>query len=619
MKKAVINNSIQLINAANITKVNNDSLFAADSFNNNYYVVGSHYPYFQHITWIDGNGEQVYRWTTKPFYPDSINVSDRNYFQAVKNNNLLKWENGEQYFLTGISSWTANEKLVIISTPFVKKDSLKNAQNLIMVTLSAAFRSLFQPVLPHDMGFCMINESGDVIFHLDPKRNLNENLLEESEDNTSLKLLLQTRSSGFVGAHYSGTTQRFYVRPVKNMPYYIVTYRDMKLIWSDDLDVISVCSILSLMNLAVILLAILIMQVSGYKDTILYSQSILFTWLRPKQSLKNAYYLVCLIYLVSMILQTLSFLLYRGNDPLCLVGNTFFYSYLLISCAYYQFAFSNKSEGQKKFQSKKSLFVLVLFYLFSFILFILNLKSQAWWFIIFQLLLVLSYILISKTIGSKSFTTIKKNRAFLNFKKKTGIDWLASQNFRWWYTLSVFSFIAATAIMPLVIFYFLSYKEERLLVLKRNQLEFVNQAIRKPELAFIASGNEQIGYNYPYYYNSFADSIRKIPDPLIGDTIPNGFDQLYKHIKPSFSSFSRELDFLSNNINLNKEKFWIESHDQNKVQLYFKVNNVSPDLDSNWGLIVYSTIDNNTDNKITKEWILLLLLFGVLLLLLWGF
>jgi hypothetical protein len=247
------------------------------------YKPGSVYPYFKHIAWVDASGQQQFRWTTNSYIPKKVDVSDRDYFKAVKSGNL--WlKNGKPYYLTGVSSWVSNEKLAVISVPFFAGDTAsKKAKGLMMVSLSAPFRSMFNAIVPEGYGFCIVKDNGDVLFHIDKNRSLNENLVEECSDNGSLQSLLRTRSPGFSSSRYSGSSQRFYIQPIAGMPFSVVSYRDMRTIWAEDLDVISACSILCLMNLAVILIAILIIQASGYKRSLLHSQSILFTWLRPEQ------------------------------------------------------------------------------------------------------------------------------------------------------------------------------------------------------------------------------------------------------------------------------------------------------------------------------------------------
>lgn len=587
-------------------EIKKDSAKPDTSINNSEsYKIGSSYPYFKKLAWMDATGQQKFRWSTSSYIPEKVDASERDYYQTVKSGNL--WlRNGRPYYLTGISSWVSKKKSAVVSRPFsIKNPSDTNRKGLIIVSLSSPFRSMFNARFPEDYGFCIVKENGDVIFHLDETRSLNENLIEECNDNESLRSLLRTRSTGYISSRYSGTTQRFYIKSIAGTPYSVVTYRDMKTIWSEEVDVISACSILCLMNLAVILFAILIIQVSGYRRSLLQRQSLLFTWLRPNKELKNAYRSVSLFYWISMILQVLFFIFYDQKDQLCLVGIAFSYSFILLSYAYYQFAVFNNSDAGQKQQNKKPIYILTAFYVFTAIVFTINLASGKWMFIASQVCLLVIAWLFTRSHFLKN--------ALLNHK-----------NFHWWYVLSVFSFMAATAITPLVIFYFLSFNEERLLSLKRNQLEFANHFRQEPKDTLSATPNRlKLSYSAPFYFQNFADSITKLKasDTLIADN-RNGFEILYKQIKPSFSSRSKETEFLIKTKDSSSGDFnWLYDSDSGRLELRYQIPKTRTYFDS-VGIAIYSTLSNvlqDTGNSIKNDWLAFLLLIGALLLFLWGF
>ncbi|MDQ6609585.1 MAG: hypothetical protein M3Y85_07170, partial [Bacteroidota bacterium] len=467
------------------------------------------------------------------------------------------------------------------------------------------FRSMFKTVVPEGYGFCVVRNDGDVIFHLDEKRSLNENLVEECSHDENLQSLLRTRLPGFTSSRYSGSSQQFYISPVPNMPYSIVTYRDLRTIWAEDLDVISACSILCLMNLAVILLAIIIIQATGYRRSLLQSQSILFRWLRPNRELKKTYRAVSIFYGCSMILQALFFLFYDQKDRLCLVGISFSYSYILTAYAYIQFTVLNESDKGKKQLNKGPIYMLSAVYVFTSVLFLITLHSGHWMYVCSQLtLLVIGWLFARSEFLSN---------AIMNQK-----------DFRWWYVFSLFTFMAATSITPLINFYLLSFKEERLLSLKRNQIEFVRQLMQQPAdtLAHFPTAIRN-SYQAPFYFESFSDSIvwqhKTFPAP---DTEINGFETLYKRIKPSFSVHSREMETLIKKKDTSNNEFnWIYKPLSGQLQLLYKVSKTQTYIDSP-GIMVYSTLKSEVENTglaIKDDWLSFLVLIGSLLLFLWGF
>ncbi|HVF80723.1 MAG TPA: hypothetical protein VM884_02275 [Flavisolibacter sp.] len=567
------------------------------------YRAGTRYPYFKHIAWTDTAGMQQVRWTTGIRIPQKINVSDRDYYKAIKNGDT--WvRNGRPYYFTALSSWVSAEKLALISAPFADA-SVNQKRGLLMITLSGAFRSMFRALLPDGYGFCIVNENGDVLFHADENRSLNENLLDECTDNETMRSLLRTRAAGFASSSYSSNSQRFYVKPITGLPYSVVAYREMRTVWSEDLDVISACSILCLMNLAIILLAIIIIQASEYRHSLLHSQSILFTWLRPRLQLHDAYRSVSVFYWFSMMLQSLFFVFYNGSDPLCLVGISFSYSFFLLSYAYLQFAVLNESDEGKKRRNIKAVYLLATVYVASSLIFWLKLTSGAWAFIWAQLcLLFLAWLLAYKTSFIKGM--------------------MKQKNFRWWYVLFVFSFMAATSITPLLNFYFISFKEERLLSLKLNQLAFAGRMMREP-VDTLAPNPDTVSFSYkaPFYFKNFADKVQRIKgDRDAEDTLENRFEALYKTIKPSFSDHSREIDFLIKAKDTSRKDFyWVQKPGADSIQFHYSMPVNQTYFDSS-GVSMYSTLKSDIDNTgktIKEDWLSFLLLISLLLLFLWGF
>jgi hypothetical protein len=579
---------------------------------------GLHYLFLENLTFTDSSGQNIRRWTSKSFLPTLINVRDRDYFQAVRNGNLWHWDNGDSFYLTSISSWNSNENLAIISTSFSSPGSLKTR----IATLSGPFRSLFDALLPEGYGFCIIDQYGDVKFHQDQKRNLNENLLEECDDNSTLKSILYSHSKAFFGSRYSGEDQRFFIKPLSGTPYYMVTFCNMQQLWAEDLDVISVSSILSLMNLAIILIVILTVQVSGYKDSFLRNQSIFFTWLRPNYKLKPAYTKVTALYLVSMILQLLFFMLHHGSDYLCLVGIAFSYSFILISFAYYQFAIASNNIPAEKIQKIKSLYWLSGLFLLVNILFVINLQGEWYWFVVAEILLIAVAVFISRTKKTKlNLKTLTAHS--IQGTQKNRLSLLANRNFRWWYILSFFSFITATSVMPVIIFYFISFKHERLLSLKRSQLEFAGKLFQKPYNSTKKLGDSLfISYELPYHFTNIAEKVtRPTSRYTSSDTLVNQFDYLFNKIKPTFSLYSKEFDFLNNSPDSSIRYSWQIPGDSSLVLHYSSPLNRSY-FDTSRGLVMQTHIESGiekTTNAIHQDYLSFIVLIASLILLLTGF
>ncbi|MEO8403588.1 MAG: hypothetical protein ABI480_03300, partial [Chitinophagaceae bacterium] len=471
--------------------------------------------------------------------------------------------------------------------------------------------------------------------------------------------LLQGKSEGHFGARYTGTDQRFYVKPIEGMPYSIVAFRDMKPLWSEDLDMISACSIFMMMNLAVILIGILIIQIVGYRQSLLQHQSSSFSWLQPDSTLIHSYQRVSVVYGAAIILQGLFFALHKSPDQLCQVGISFSYAFILISYAYYQFTglnfFAGKVNEKKlkygiliwlrslwhfvinllglgdnplKPQAEKPFRVLAIFYLVVNSIFFVNLcyNKNGWGpFLFSQVALFVTIYIVGKIIHYiNSRKNIKQGNNPVAKLRRTMGTVEQRKNYRWWYRSSILGFIAATAIAPSVIFYFMSFKEERLLSLKHSQLDFANRlALQSGDTLAAANNDFHISYQSPFFYQSFATAINKSDKPCTdGDLSKNHFEVFYKSIKPSFSTYSTQIEFLKDRYDSCSDFNWAYSKKKNEVSLHYKIIRTTPFPDSTQALDIHSPIESGlqkTAEAIRKDSMSFIGFLGILLLLLLGY
>lgn len=518
--------------------------------------IGAYYPFFTHVIGTDSAGENNFIWTTEDFSSSRINVSDRDYFIAVTRGQLIQWDHLPPFMFTAISSWSSTEKLAILATP-IRTDSLR------VLTLSGQFHSFFQNVFPDGYGFCITDRQGNVLFHQDRNRNLNENLVEECDNNATLQSLLQTRSADKFEARYSGTTQRFFVRPFTGLPYFIVTFRDMRTIWSEDLDVLSVSTILSLMNLGVILLAIVIIQACGYRSSLLHNRSVLFSWLRPNRSFKRSYRKASLFFLLSMAVEVGAYLLFSSGDPLGIAAFVFVCSFVAVGYAYYRYAVYSASDISEKQRSKAALKVMAA--LLAFVVVLMAISSLHRFILVTGGLIILFVGMLLLQGGMYTAHLSEKVRKWMDRSPR------GQHSYQWWYITSLFCFMAATAMIPVALFYNLCFKEEALQSYKRNQLEFMQQWNNWRVTA--SHGLDTVfatDYRTPFFYQSFADSIRgSTASPASHPTHAEPFESFYNRIKPDFSLYSRKLDFLNNEKSDTAALYW-QQPSPNELRLNYK-------------------------------------------------
>lgn len=511
--------------------------------------LGKRYRYFEQIVWTDSNGMQAIRWTSNPFVPRKVDLRDRDYFQAVAQRTLLRRDN-QEYFLTAVSSWVSQQKLAIIARPSrlkelletdtiikdpaLRKSLLPTLGRMEMISMSAPLRSLFNPILPYGFGFCLVDGRGNVLFHYDENRSLNENLVEEANDNVKLSSLLTTGAAGYFNAHYTGSNHRFYAQPVDRIPYYLVSFYDIENNWNQDLDIMSASSILVLINMGIILLLVLITRILSFRRL---SRSILFIWVEPKLHRGNAYLKAAASFVLASILLFLFSFFSNKADELYLLGISLGFTHILIVYSYFVYTRADMEKDKiagtmaarvrRLEKNNLTIVILVVVYLLVAWLFLNHLTEGDIHFFWSQFLLVIGLWAISRYLPPKGKT-------------------IGKEAYRQYYYYSLFGFILATAIVPTLLFFALSFREEQKLAVKYQQLDFVNTLLYKKPYRFYKHGTSwNVSYHAPFHYTYLADTIVRDTETDTLRRAITGFGKLYNGIKPSFSAYAKRIEYLN--------------------------------------------------------------------------
>ncbi|HEU4386792.1 MAG TPA: hypothetical protein VFV34_03270 [Blastocatellia bacterium] len=210
------------------------------------------YPFFNTAFWIDPTGQQRIKWTTRGAATSFLCVKDRKYFTNVRTGNMWPVGSGGargKYTLELIKSRNTGENVAVISAPVDGSDWV--------ASLDTSFVSLGQPVLPSGYGYALIGETGDVFFHSQPVKNLDENLFEECSYDRLLRAAVLSRTSEFVNARYMGRGHRLYVTPLPQTPFSIVVFADKQILRTVNLEIITL-SFLFFGGYAVLVLAMVL-------------------------------------------------------------------------------------------------------------------------------------------------------------------------------------------------------------------------------------------------------------------------------------------------------------------------------------------------------------------------
>lgn len=256
----------------------------------------STYPYFESVSWIDCGGEQLIKWAVQAQTTPLINVYPREYFRSIRED--WTWTREQigktfRFYVEPIYSWNTGENLMVYSIPFSSDPILKcppaaapdtpDNKQLAVAALDTRPLSLTRPVVPPGFGYAIIRVDGSVLFHLDDTHNLRENLFEETAYNKLLRSAVFGRSAEWIDAEYGGKPHRLYVRPIDDLPWFLVVYRDKEFLMTANLELLSVALLLVLSYFLIFIVFLLVyLWISGDR----------LRWLWPTPTRTDAYWLL---------------------------------------------------------------------------------------------------------------------------------------------------------------------------------------------------------------------------------------------------------------------------------------------------------------------------------------
>ena len=157
----------------------------------------------------DLDGQQREKWTIRETTTHVLKVGTRGYFRDVKEGRLLRFSapSGKQsgasaeLALNLVTSWNTGEKLVALSIPI--RGPSENG-TVGVATMIPHLTSLVDPVVPPGLGFTVIGNDGNVLFHSNRRLRLYENLFTESDQDDVLRSTIFARRDGTVRLRYHG-------------------------------------------------------------------------------------------------------------------------------------------------------------------------------------------------------------------------------------------------------------------------------------------------------------------------------------------------------------------------------------------------------------------------------
>ncbi len=251
------------------------------------------YPFFDDAAWADSDGQQRIKWTPRAKPSRLVAVGFREYFKAARDGPLLtlKHPPGEEpvkLALEPVYGINTGANVLVLAAPSDAKPSWVG-------TITARPMSVIRPVLPPGLGFAIVRSSdGQVVFHSDESRNLNEKFFEECDEDRALRSLVQGGGRGLVAARYQGTPHALFVRPlerIEHLPWVLITFRDKTTVSTLNVEALTVGSMLLLLYGAIVAVVL----VAGYW---IYRRQPVADWIWPDEERAPVYRHLSAFYVV---------------------------------------------------------------------------------------------------------------------------------------------------------------------------------------------------------------------------------------------------------------------------------------------------------------------------------
>ena len=423
------------------------------------------YPDFSQVYWLDDSAYDFINWTKSSQVPPMNQYSDRLYYRNIRHQsywNIRKGNKSDTFSFQPIYSWTDGEFKAVIAKPcfdIVREvgydPQYPYTDTVIVACISSHLPSVINPILPADYKFCIIDEQGNVQFHSDKNKSLNENFIEECNANSSIVSAISNRTSEYFSGDYEGRDYRMYITPIANLPLYAVTLHDDNFSGTMNIEVFTFSSILSLFMALFSIIQLLILIVINRRRTSWNTQLLQAEWLWPKKTFSKLYLQIAAVNLFILIA---SIFVLNFNEGLIIEYVLFFNALVSISFFFYQInSYKPMPSARPIPRVFYAYFIIVVIALNITACYELSISSDYWTFMGYQVI-----ILGACAIAIRNSYPDKISKFWNNLKP---------ENYHKHYTCMLFTWLILSAGLPVVLIYSQSYNQEVSIYAKYNLLQ----------------------------------------------------------------------------------------------------------------------------------------------------
>lgn len=241
---------------------------------------------------------------------------------------------GQGFYLESIKSYNTGYQEASIS--FRLPDENTNMYNAPVIAITSKIPSLYSQVLPKDISFMVVDETGDVLFHSQQLKNLHENFFDECNHNPDVLGAIGHRQSEIISVDYNEKSWLIRLVPVENTPLFHITLIDLEQTHNKNARIFLFTFYFLIITMLFVIIGMQIMQRLRRKKTFMPAMPWSLSWLLFQGNKYEAYKAMLFIQLVialcqftglfndgkpvTMLIYQLIFVCYSGFAALAVLG-----------------------------------------------------------------------------------------------------------------------------------------------------------------------------------------------------------------------------------------------------------------------------------------------------------
>ncbi|HTF20014.1 MAG TPA: hypothetical protein VK658_18200 [Chryseolinea sp.] len=270
----------------------NDSVFS--KADDKTFAFPTTYQTFDFIFWMDAAGQQKVKWSTISKPTRKIPVSSRDYFRKAKQRAGWPLNANDTVVIQSIRSWNNAGERAVISW-------VSNSPGMAVVAIQSKLSSVINCILPPGYTFCLADKEGNVLFHEDPARNLNENIFDECNIKYDINKILYSEER-ISKVTYHNKQHALHIQPLSQFPLFLITMKDLSVEAQSKAFVIEATSVLVVIHILLILVTMLLIWLTWRKTKRRFAIRTGSEWLKPHEAKSKLYTRILLLNLMVSIL-----------------------------------------------------------------------------------------------------------------------------------------------------------------------------------------------------------------------------------------------------------------------------------------------------------------------------